>query len=192
MKRAHHHGTLKEALVLSALELLDSEGVEAVTIRATARGAGVSHAAPVNHFPDRRALLTAVAIHCFEELKQKVAATGFENEPDPRNQIIAFVDAFHAYGLAKPNRYRFMWRRDMLDETNPVLTGMTDSLFDLVAKTIAKLGEPAGVSVMSRVVATCSIIHGYVLLRIDGNFQGFSDEKTGQPRHKAIIDALLS
>ncbi len=192
MKHGHHHGTLKEALVLSALELLDSKGVEAVTIRATARGAGVSHAAPVNHFPDRRALLTAVAIHCFEELKQKVAATGFENEPDPRNQIIAFVDAFHTYGLAKPNRYRLMWRRDMLDETNPVLTGMTDSLFGLVTKTIEQFGEPVGVSVMSRVVATCSIIHGYVLLRIDGNFQSLSDEKTGHPRHRAIIEALLS
>lgn len=191
MTKRHHHGSLKEALVRAALELLDSEGVEAVSIRATARKAGVSHAAPVNHFPDLRALLTTVAIHCFEELKHSIADTGFQNLPKARDQMMAFFDAFHAYGLAKPNRYRLMWRRDMLDETDPTLNGMTDSLFELVTKTVEEFGDPPGVSIMSRVVAACSLIHGYVLLRIDGNFEGYADEKTGQPRHLAIIEALL-
>ena len=44
---------------------------------------------------------------------------------------------------------------------------------------------------MSRIVAVCSAIHGYVLLRIDGNFDSYVDERTGQPRHHAIIEALL-
>lgn len=191
MKKGHHHGSLKQALVEAALELLDSGGVEAVTIRATARGAGVSHAAPVNHFADLRALLTAVAIHCFEELNQAIAETGYRQLPDPREQMMAFIDAFHNYGLAKPNRYRLMWRRDMLDENDPKLNGMTGGLFGLVAKTVEALGEPPGISTMSRVVAACSIIHGYILLRIDGNFLGFNDEKTDRPRHLAIIEALL-
>lgn len=193
MKIRRRPGELKATLVRAALELLDTGGVEAVTIRATARKAGVSHAAPVNHFPDLRALLTAVAIHCFAELKQSIADTDFQNLPNARDQVLAFSDAFHAYGLANPNRYRLMWRRDKLDETDTTLNGMTDSLFyDFVTKTVRKFGDPSGVSVMSRVVAVCSVIHGYVLLRIDGNFQGNLDEKTGQPRHLAIIEALLS
>lgn len=191
MKRGHHHGALKQALVDAALEILDLEGVEAVTIRAVARKAGVSHAAPVNHFPDRRALLTAVAIFCFEELKTAIARTGFAEGSDPRRNMTAFVDAFHDYGLAKPNRYRLMWRRDMLDADDSALNAMTDGLFENVTEMMTAFGEPPNGSIMSRVVAACSIIHGYVLLRIDGNFIGVADEKTGHPRHIALIEALL-
>ena len=186
-----HNRVTREALIDAALDLLDSQGVEGVTVRATARSAGVSHAAPVNHFQNHRALLTGVAIRCFEGLTKDIAAAGLKNLPDARSQMMAFIDAFHSYGLAKPNRYRLMWRRDLHDVNDPDLKRMTDGLFDLVAKNIEQFGEPPKTSVMSRVVAACSIIHGYVMLRIDGNFQGFSDEKTGRARHLAIIDALL-
>ncbi|HMS21136.1 TetR/AcrR family transcriptional regulator [uncultured Sphingorhabdus sp.] len=191
MKKAHHHGALKQALIEAALDLLDAEGVEAVSIRAVARKAGVSHAAPVNHFPDRRALLTGLAIHCFEELKHAIQSTGIREMPDARSQLIAFVDEFHNYGLNKPNRYRLMWRSDMLDASDEELNAMTDHLFGMVTKMITQFGDPPNISIMSRVVAMCSIIHGYVLLRIDGNFIGLTDEKTGHPRHIALIEALL-
>lgn len=191
MDRKHHHGALREALVEAALELLDDHGAEAVTIRATARKVGVSHAAPVNHFVDLRALLTALAIRCFEDLTRAIEATGFRERSDPREQMLAFIEAYHDYGLANPNRYRLMWRLDLLDKHDAKLKRMTDALFDLVASTVQAFGEPAGISIMSRVVAVCSVIHGYVMLRIDGNFEGYADEKTGQPRHLAIMEALL-
>ena len=190
MKQSHHHGQLKAALIAAGIELLDSGGVEAVTIRAVARAVGVSHAAPVNHFPDRRALLTAIAAECLSELKQTIALD-WQQMPTARERIYAVADAFHGYGLASPNRYRLMWRQDMLDTTDPVLTSLTNGLFELVAEALLDFGDPPKVSAMSRVVAVCSAIHGYVLLRIDGNFIGYVDEKTGQPRHLAILESLL-
>ena len=190
MKQSHHHGQLKAALIAAGIELLDSGGVEAVTIRAVARAVGVSHAAPVNHFPDRRALLTAIAAECLGELKQTIALD-WQQMPTARERIYAVTDAFHGYGLASPNRYRLMWRQDMLDTTDPVLTSLTNGLFELVAEALLDFGDPPKVSAMSRVVAVCSAIHGYVLLRIDGNFIGYVDEKTGQPRHLAILESLL-
>jgi AcrR family transcriptional regulator len=190
MKKSHHHGKLRAALIAAGIELVDAGGVEAVTIRAVARAVGVSHAAPVNHFPDRRALLTAIAAACLSELKRAIAVD-WQPLPINRERIYALANAFHGYGLAKPNRYRLMWRQDMLDTTDPVLTSLTDSLFELVAELLMDFGDPPKVSAMSRVVAVCSAIHGYVLLRIDGNFIGHLDEKTGQPRHLAVLDALL-
>ncbi|MBL4791169.1 MAG: helix-turn-helix transcriptional regulator [Kordiimonadaceae bacterium] len=61
MVKSHsfHHGDLKRTLFSVAVSLLDQHGVSGVTIRAVARSAGVSHGAPVNHYKDRRALLTA-------------------------------------------------------------------------------------------------------------------------------------
>ena len=191
MKRGQHHGALRPALVEAGLLLLDSEGIEAVTIRAVARLAGVSHAAPVNHFPDRRSLLTAIAARCFEELTQAVAPRGRRPAPTARKRLYALVDAFYAYGLANPNRYRLMWRQDLLDAADPAIKALTDDVFERVAKSLEGIEKPPRISEMSRFVAMCSAIHGYVLLRIDGNFDSYVDERTGQPRHHAIIEALL-
>src|SRR5437764_560426 len=67
--RAYHHGDLKAALIDSALEILRKEGLEALTLRAVARRAGVSQAAPYRHFADRRALVAAVAERGFERMQ---------------------------------------------------------------------------------------------------------------------------
>src|SRR6185295_5162847 len=58
-KRPYHHGDLEAALVRAAGKLLDKEGIEALSLREVARRAGVSHAAPYRHFPERDALLAA-------------------------------------------------------------------------------------------------------------------------------------
>src|SRR5471030_1466849 len=64
---SYHHGALRAALIRSAREILESEGYEALTLRAAARRAGVSQAAPYNHFADKAALLAAIAALGFKE-----------------------------------------------------------------------------------------------------------------------------
>ncbi len=44
MNRPYHHGALREALLAAAEVILEHDGVEALTLRATARKAGVSMA----------------------------------------------------------------------------------------------------------------------------------------------------
>ncbi len=64
----YHHGNLREALLEAAYQLVDSQGPEAVSMRALARDAGVSSAAPFRHFSDKRVLLDAVAERARAEL----------------------------------------------------------------------------------------------------------------------------
>lgn len=190
MKRGHHHGALREALIAAALDLLDAEGGEGVTIRAAARRAGVSHAAPVNHFADRRALLTAVAERCFGDLRGTTLAAR-DGAGGARERLLAFSAAYLAYALAHPNRYRLMWRMDMLDAAAPELLAQVNGLYDDVEQLAADLRSPAGVSQRTLVVALCSAVHGYASMRIDGNFVDASDEISGEPRRAAIIEALI-
>src|SRR4029079_14956503 len=78
-KRPYHHGDLEAALLRAAGKLLDKEGVEALSLREVARRAGVSHAAPYRHFPERDALLAALAVEGFEWLavgQREAAAAG--------------------------------------------------------------------------------------------------------------------
>src|ERR1700751_3254513 len=59
--RPYHHGDLSRALIDAARRILEAEGQAALSLRAVAREAGVSPAAPYHHFKDKGEPLNAVA-----------------------------------------------------------------------------------------------------------------------------------
>ncbi|MBL4557132.1 MAG: helix-turn-helix transcriptional regulator [Rhodobacteraceae bacterium] len=64
--QGYHHGDLRAALIDAAKALIAERGVDGFSLRAAARQAGVSAAAPAHHFGDARGLLTAVATGAFD------------------------------------------------------------------------------------------------------------------------------
>ena len=54
----------REHLIATARRLLDDDGLEPLTLREIARRGGLSHGAPLRHFPSLATLLAAVAIRC--------------------------------------------------------------------------------------------------------------------------------
>src|SRR3981081_1977848 len=54
----YHHGDLHDALLKAAEAVLERDGLAGLTLRAVAREAGVSHAAPTHHFGDFTGLST--------------------------------------------------------------------------------------------------------------------------------------
>lgn len=72
--RPYHHGNLREELLERAEEIVRTRGVADLSLRELAREAGVSHGAPRRHFPDRQALLDALALRGFERLEQEILA----------------------------------------------------------------------------------------------------------------------
>lgn len=188
-RAGYHHGALRQALLRCATKLLDKEGVEAVTIRAVARAAGVSHAAPVNHFETRNALLTAMAAGYFGELaraiEKRVCAEG-----DARARVRAFAEALVAYGLSHPQRYRLLWRRDVLLEDGELQSAM-DGIYDRLIGELSGGRSRRQKSAHTVATAMWSLAHGYVSMRIDGNFEAREDEITGQARFEAMLDLIM-
>src|SRR5256712_13413889 len=64
----YHHGDLPRALLDAALHIVKTQGTDALTLRAAARLAGVSQAAPYRHFANKEAILAAVAEDGFRSL----------------------------------------------------------------------------------------------------------------------------
>jgi AcrR family transcriptional regulator len=83
--RAYHHGNLRTALLEQAERSVREHGVEHLSLRELARRTGVSHGAPRRHFPDRQALLDALAEAGFErlgvDLRRAVEGAGEQFEP---------------------------------------------------------------------------------------------------------------
>jgi AcrR family transcriptional regulator len=73
-ERPYHHGNLRTALLAQAERTVRERGVNELSLRELAREVGVSHAAPRRHFPDRQALLDALAQAGFERLGAELRA----------------------------------------------------------------------------------------------------------------------
>ena len=89
--RPYHHGNLRSALLAAAERTVRERGVQDLSLRELAREVGVSHGAPRRHFPDRQALLDALAESGFERLgaELRAAADGAGDEFQPRLEVTA-------------------------------------------------------------------------------------------------------
>jgi AcrR family transcriptional regulator len=74
VERPYHHGNLRTALLAQAQRTVRERGVSELSLRELARDVGVSHAAPRRHFPDRQALLDALAVAGFDRLGAELRA----------------------------------------------------------------------------------------------------------------------
>src|ERR1700743_3746946 len=80
--KPYHHGDLSRALIDAARRILEAEGPQALSLRAVAREAGVSPAAPYHHFKDKTELLEAVAHEGWDALGQSITeARRSSNDP---------------------------------------------------------------------------------------------------------------
>jgi AcrR family transcriptional regulator len=123
--RPYHHGDLKAALLADAEVILERDGIQALTLRAAARAAGVSHAAPANHFGDLTGLLSelaAVGFRRFSAMLSAARATGGDRPAAARGMGHAYVTFARTY----PNLFALMFRGERLDTNRPALREALD------------------------------------------------------------------
>lgn len=107
-ERGYHHGDLRNGLLEAARAILEEESLAALTLRAVARRAGVSHAAPYRHFPNHEALLVELSIEGFDELREALveAAKASGSESD---KIATLGAAYMRFVAARPALARLMF-----------------------------------------------------------------------------------
>jgi AcrR family transcriptional regulator len=131
--RPYHHGDLRRALVEAARRLVETEGSAAMSLRAVAREAGVSPAAPYHHFKDKGELMDAVASEGWAML----SAVIFEATTASPGEVIPPLIAYVTFARTRPALYRVMYdaARDAeslplvgLAENNPPYAWVRDAL----------------------------------------------------------------
>ena len=169
----YHHGALREALLQAAERLLERDGVQGLTLRAAAREAGVSHAAPKHHFGDLAGLLTELAIVGFERFRQFLSA-GLRNDLSPGEKLDAIGRGYVAFAKAHPGLFLMMFRSERLDMTRPALREAAYAGMEILAKALG--GGEANAERLSlhragRLARAWSIVHGFAILLIDGRWK---------------------
>ena len=188
---SYHHGNLREQILQMAFKLLDDEGVEAIGIRKIARLLDVAHSAPANHFKNKQALLTSLATESFRHLVSTIEKDISQQTDELSIALHSFCNALLEFGLAYPNRYKLLWRREYADNKNDDLDEAMEAIYSQLTALLKKHAQYKKVDVESQAIALWSLIHGYVLLRLDGNLNEGVDDVTGIKRQEAIIDVLI-
>lgn len=166
-----HHGDLRRALLDGAMLLLEREGPLGVGLRAAARLAGVSQTAPYRHFPDKSAILAALAERGFGELRERMAAAG-RAQADPRQKLLAIGETYVSLAAERPHLFRLMFGPQVADKSRcPRVEEAGKAAYQVLLEAIAEAqrarvlreGDPTHLA-----LAHWAAVHGLASLVVDG------------------------
>ena len=172
-KRAYHHGNLRRALLDAALAMVEKEGPRGVSLRAVARFAGVSPAAPYRHFAGKEGLLAAVAEEGFRALESKMQAARDETDGLALAEFRAIGYAYVRFAASNPSHFRVMFGPEISDKSeHPSLREAADKASQIIADAIANCRRPGlegGDTDLQRLfISAWSTFHGLATLIVGG------------------------
>jgi AcrR family transcriptional regulator len=136
--RSYHHGNLRQALLEAALDLAQRHGPERVSVREAARLVGVSPGAPFRHFPNRRALMTALAEEAGERLRIEVRKSmGGARRSSPLQRLRDLGRGYVQWAMRHPSHFRILSARDQIDlDGSPALRTSIGEVRGLTEQTL--------------------------------------------------------
>jgi len=137
---------------------MEEQSLGALSLRAVARRAGVSHAAPYRHFPNHEALLVELAAEGFAELKAGIAEAGAVSSP-ASDRIAHVGAAYMRFVVRRPALTRLMFGPQLPNrEQFPALAEAASSVGDAIGKALndSTLG-----------LAVWAAVHGLAMLVIE-------------------------
>lgn len=182
--RTYHHGDLPSALVRAAVELLEEGGASELSLRAAARRAGVSTAAPYRHFADRNALLSAVAAVGYRELATDLVSA--HPAPSKPADLAAIAVAYVQFALRRPGLFRVMFT-EQCDPTSTervaAVTVVQEYLNTIVRQVFPSSDKEA------TAIAMWGLVHGLAFLHLDGKLDASSAQAVAD-RVAAAVHAV--
>lgn len=171
--KTYHHGDLRRSLLKAATDIVRSRGLGELSLRAVARKARVSHAAPYHHFPDRAGLIAAVAEQGFVGLKRSMDAK-LRGHSDAKEKLEAAGIGYVLFAVRNPTHFRLMFSAELADKSRfPSLQDAATQAHDVLtqlaaecqAAKLVRAGDPQLIS-----LAMWAIVHGLSMLLIDRQF----------------------
>lgn len=163
-KRRYHHGDLRAALIEAGLTILAERDVEGLSLREMARTVGVSATAVYRHFPDKMALMTALA----REGLDRLAAAQHTASDEVGGGSAGFAATGRAYvkfALANPALFRLIFTSSALARSS----GEAEALRYLRANAAANLSGAADEGrVEVEALQAWALVHGLAMLMLDG------------------------
>jgi AcrR family transcriptional regulator len=181
----------RAALLAAARAELAQVGVAGLSLRAVARRAGVSHAAPKHHFTHRAGLLSALAAQGFTALALGVDAAVAAPGP-PIQRLAAAGHAYLRYARDEPELFDLMYRPELLSAGDPALLAAKQRAFQGLTQVVHEIRSDLRTDIDPDTVALLAwaTVHGIAVLLRDQALEAIG--ATQDAAHSQILaDALV-
>jgi AcrR family transcriptional regulator len=187
----YHHGNLQRALLEQALRTIQTEGVEALTLRAVGEKLGVSRTALYRHFADKQALLAAVGREGFRLLRLALA-DAWERNGRGGEGFDAMGLAYVRFAVGHPAHYRVMFGgfiescakdASFVEEATGAFQVLVDALVEQQQAGLVRRDDPI---LLARFV--WAVVHGIAMLVIDGQLRG--SDQDGEALGRYSVERL--
>lgn len=162
---AYHHGDLRAAVIAAGLRRLEQGGGAALGLRALARDVGVSATALYRHFPDKEALLDALADEGLRRLGA-LQAQAWLKAGGGRASFLAIGVAYVRFAHEEPAVFHLSFTRQMSGRSREREGDGGEIAYGLlragVTQTMPHLDNPE-----SAAVHAWSLVHGLAMLVLD-------------------------
>ncbi|WP_432698183.1 TetR/AcrR family transcriptional regulator [Marinobacterium sp. YM272] len=190
----YHHGNLRQALIDSAFDLVVAQGQDALSLRELATTLNVSRGAPYRHFPDRDALLTAVAAKGFNLMGTVLEP--LENSTDGNLTLSGVGQAFLEFAEGYPQLFRLMFDTHLMAQALPgsELGDAVEAVYSRVSGLVRSLLSIDDESLLKQqMVAMWSTLYGYAHLRHAEMLKPYMVEGVGKEEiERAVLETAFS
>ena len=178
MEDRYHHGDLRAALLAAGLRLLATRDADGLSLREMARAVGVSATSVYRHFPDKTALMAALAREGLDRLALAQAAAAADVTQGCAASFAATGRAYVRFALANPALFRLIFTSSARLQA----TGEAEALRMLRANVAARLPVDAGADrIEVAALRAWALVHGLAMLMLDGQM----------PADDGLIDSLV-
>ena len=173
--KTYHHGSLREAMLQAAERILEHRGIQGLTLRAAARDAGVSHAAPKTHFGDMTGLLSELAAVGFERFVATMQANARESDP-PDRRMAAIGRGYVTFARTHPDLFLLMFRSERLDMSRPALRDAVAASSRVLSGAVGAVRDENLAAALTlpqagSIVRAWALVHGFAMLLLDGRLR---------------------
>jgi AcrR family transcriptional regulator len=160
MAKPHHHGDLREALIQAGIDILSERGLAALTLRACAARAGVSHAAPAHHFKGLPGLTAAICARGYRIFSDLMVAERDRAAPDAFARLSAICQGYLRFAREHPALFRLIFgtRVDFCEDADLIENAAI--AYDILATGCAPFATDAA-SGKRLEITIWSLVHGY-------------------------------
>jgi AcrR family transcriptional regulator len=154
---------LRDRLVAAGVDILESEGLAGLILRAITRRTGVSHGAPRRYFPTHRGLLAAIARTGLEDLTARLAPVLTDTATPARQRLIHLAEVYLRFAEDRLEMFELMFRHDLLAGAGGDLRATALPLFEGLAALVAE-AAPGQPDSRQRALSIWTQLHGLAVL----------------------------
>lgn len=161
-------------IIAASRRLLDTEGADAVTMRRTAKAVGITPMAIYRHYPDREALLNALADEGFRELAACLGRSRVSGTVEDR--LMRLANIFLEHALENPRLFELMFlkprpgARRFPEDFEAGASPTANFIADVVREGMQQ-GHFREDDVWEIVFETGALSHGLIMLFLGGRTQ---------------------